>query len=112
MKKIAIIGTSALFPGASTPKEFWENLMIDKVNLVLLDMPKPEENLFAFKQLEANGYAGKIAATAKYDDQVTMLKEAGVHAAYNIYGEAGAGFANHVCDQLNEKIIFSTEPNN
>ena len=30
MTKIAIIGTSALFPGASTPKEFWENLMSEK----------------------------------------------------------------------------------
>ncbi|MCG8329227.1 MAG: PfaB family protein [Chitinophagales bacterium] len=30
MTKIAIIGTSALFPGASTPKEFWENLMFEK----------------------------------------------------------------------------------
>ena len=28
--KIAIIGTSALFPGASTPKEFWENLMSER----------------------------------------------------------------------------------
>jgi len=27
MTKIAIIGTSALFPGSSTPEEFWENLM-------------------------------------------------------------------------------------
>jgi len=30
MTKIAIIGMSALFPGASTPKEFWENLMSEK----------------------------------------------------------------------------------
>ena len=30
MTKIAIIGISALFPGASTPKEFWENLMSEK----------------------------------------------------------------------------------
>ena len=30
MTKIAIIGSSALFPGASTPKEFWENLMSEK----------------------------------------------------------------------------------
>jgi len=30
MTKIAIIGTSALFPGSSTPKEFWENLMAEK----------------------------------------------------------------------------------
>jgi PfaB family protein len=30
MNKIAIIGTAALFPGSSTPKEFWENLMAEK----------------------------------------------------------------------------------
>jgi PfaB family protein len=30
MTKIAIIGISALFPGASTPKAFWENLMAEK----------------------------------------------------------------------------------
>jgi acyl transferase domain-containing protein len=30
MTKIAIIGTSALFPGASTMKEFWDNLMAEK----------------------------------------------------------------------------------
>ena len=27
MTKIAIIGTSGLFPGSSTPEEFWDNLM-------------------------------------------------------------------------------------
>jgi len=30
MQKIAIISTSALFPGSSTPKEFWQNLMQEK----------------------------------------------------------------------------------
>jgi len=30
MSKIVIIGSSALFPGASTPSEFWENLMSEK----------------------------------------------------------------------------------
>jgi len=70
-------------------------------------MPKPEENLFAFKQLAATGFTGKVAATAKYDDQVEMLRANGVDAAYNIYGQAGAGFANHVCEQLCEDIKFS-----
>ena len=94
--------------GDGTDVEFWENLRTDKIHLVLLDMPKPEENLFAFKLLEATGFKGKIAATAKYDDQVDMLKEAGLDAAYNIYGEAGAGFANHVCDQICGEIEFTT----
>ncbi len=91
--------------GDATDAEFWENLSTDKVRVALLDMPKPEENLFAFKQLEANGFKGKVAATAKYDDQVEMLKAAGLDAAYNIYGEAGTGFATHVSDQLCQDIV-------
>lgn len=90
--------------GDATDAEFWENLSTDKVRVALLDMPKPEENLFAFQQLEANGFKGKVAATAKYDDQVEMLKAAGLDAAYNIYGEAGTGFAIHVSDQLCQNI--------
>ena len=86
--------------GDATDAEFWEKLDTDKIRVVLLDMPKPEENLFAFKQLEANGFKGKVAGTAKYDDQVERLKAAGFDAAYNIYGEAGSGFANHVSEQL------------
>jgi len=86
--------------GDATDVEFWENLRTDKVRVILLDMPKPQENLFAFQQLQANGFKGMVAGTAKYDDQVEMLKAAGLDAAYNIYGEAGAGFANHVCEQL------------
>lgn len=95
--------------GDGTDIEFWENLCIDKVKLILLDMPKPEENIYAFKQLLTQGFTGKIAATAKYDDQVDDLRKAGLHAAYNIYGEAGAGFANHVCDQLCGAIDFSMQ---
>ena len=86
--------------GDATDAEFWEQLDTDKIRVVLLDMPKPEENLFAFKQLEENGFKGKVAGTVKYDDQVEMLKAEGFDAAYNIYGEAGSGFANHVSEQL------------
>lgn len=89
-----------IIQGDASDAEFWENLQTEKVRVILLDMPKPEENLFAFQQLQAHGFKGKVAGTAKYDDQVEMLKAAGFDAAYNIYGEAGAGFASHVSDQL------------
>ena len=36
-----------------------------------------------------------------------MLKAAGLDAAFNIYGEAGAGFANHVSDELCQGIEFA-----
>lgn len=93
--------------GDATDVEFWEQLRTDKVRVILLDMPKADENLYAFQLLQASGYKGKVAATAKYDDQVEMLKEAGLDAAYSIYGEAGSGFAHHVYDQLCKDVVFS-----
>jgi len=48
-------------------------------------------------------FAGSIAATAKFDDEVEALKEAGVQAVFNLYAEAGYGFAEHVCQRLDDK---------
>ena len=42
------------------------------------------------------GFKGLIAASARFDDEVTALKEAGVHAAYNFFDDAGIGLAEHV----------------
>jgi len=95
--------------GDATDSEFWRQLPTENINLILLDMPKVDENLYAFRLLEECGFKGKIAATAKYDDQVESLKKAGLDAAYNIYGEAGAGFANHVSEQLCKDIQFSSQ---
>ena len=93
--------------GDAIDHDFWAKLQPGKVRVVLLDMPNQSENLFAMQQLAANGFKGKVAATAKYDDQLKELKAAGADAAYNIYGEAGSGFANHVSEQLCQDINFS-----
>ncbi|MDH5517100.1 MAG: cation:proton antiporter [Gammaproteobacteria bacterium] len=90
--------------GDATDPEFWDKFRPEKVKVILLDMPKPAENLFAFQLFKARGFRGHVAATAKFDDQVEMLKSAGIDAAFNIYGEAGAGFANHVRDQIFSKL--------
>jgi len=41
-----------------------------------------------------------LAAIARYPDEIDLLNKAGVDAAFNLYGEAGAGFADHVYDRL------------
>ncbi|MEA2078384.1 MAG: cation:proton antiporter family protein [Pseudomonadota bacterium] len=88
--------------GSATDPDHWARVQLDanRVKLILLAMPKYEENLFATGQLRALGYSGKIAAIAKYPDEITALQEAGVDRAYNLYAEAGAGFAEDVCDEL------------
>ncbi len=88
--------------GSATDPDFWNrmNLDFDSVSLIFLAMPNARENLYAARQLKDAGYAGKVAAVAKYADEIEALKRAGVHAAFNLYAEAGAGFAEHVCHEL------------
>jgi hypothetical protein len=74
--------------------------------MVLLTLPEHRANMTAVAQLTEMKFAGSIAATAKFDDEVEELKEAGVHAAFNFYSEAGFGFAEHVCQSLDDKCRF------
>ncbi len=53
--------------------------------------------MYVAERLTERKYPGLITATAKYADEMEALKNAGVHAAFNIYAEAGMGFAEHVC---------------
>jgi glutathione-regulated potassium-efflux system ancillary protein KefC len=86
--------------GDATDPEFWEMVKrkgdFERLEMVLLAMPKHRANMFAVEQLKSSGFAGTLAAIAMYEDQLEELRQAGVHAAYNFYAEAGAGFAEHV----------------
>jgi len=66
----------------------------------MLTMPNQQENLSAAQQLREMGFSCKMAAIAKYPDEIELLRKAGVDAAFNLYAEAGNGFADHVCEEL------------
>jgi len=89
--------------GSATDIDFWDKLKLGNVRLIMLAMPSPAENMFAARRLSERGCKGLIAAIAKYPDEIAELKEHGVHAAFNIYAEAGAGFAEHVSEKLKEQ---------
>ncbi|MDX1303193.1 cation:proton antiporter family protein [Photobacterium sp.] len=91
--------------GDATDPDFWARVMANhRVKLVLLAMPHSQANTFALEQIHLRDYKGKIAAIAKYDDDEELLYELGVDAAFNIYNEAGSGFARHVCKILTPDI--------
>ncbi|WP_162062584.1 cation:proton antiporter [Vibrio taketomensis] len=91
--------------GDATDPDFWERILYTaNVKLVLLAMPNHQGNQIALEQLQARKFKGQIAAIAEYQDQMDSLLEQGVDAAFNIYSEAGAGFANNVCDQLHPEF--------
>ena len=83
--------------GSATDIDFWDRINMDfnNVNLVMLAMPNLIENLFAINHLKSLNFQGKLAAIAKYPDEIDSLKQAGVDSAFNLYTEAGTGFANH-----------------
>jgi hypothetical protein len=93
--------------GDPTDPDFWSRVIRPETEarMVLLTMPKHQANLAAVRHLVDVGFPGRITAIAQYDDQVEELREAGAHAAFNIYNEAGLGFAEHAWEVLEGKDI-------
>jgi len=91
--------------GDAADMDFWERAIAggpQKLRTVILAMPEHNANMNALEELTRRQFAGKIAAAAKYDDEVEELKQAGAHVAYNIYAQAGFGFAEHVYQALED----------
>ena len=86
--------------GDATNPDFWTRVpqLIDGLEWVLLTLPTHKANLIAAMRLEEMGYRGRIAATSKFPDEEAALQEMGVDYTFNIYTEAGVGFANELQD--------------
>lgn len=83
--------------GDPSDADFWEKVEQDhSIELVMLALPNLQANLDAIEQLQRISFSGRVAAIARFADEVPLLKEAGATAVFNIYSEAGAGFAEHV----------------
>ena len=83
--------------GDPSDADFWETIEQDhSIELVMLALPNLQANLDALEQLKDISFAGRIAATARFRDEVETLKQAGATAVFDIYTEAGVGFADHV----------------
>jgi glutathione-regulated potassium-efflux system ancillary protein KefC len=79
--------------------DFWDRMQATHtIELVMLALPNLNAGLAVLAQLKAVGFTGKVAAMAKFQDEADALTRAGVTTVFNIYTEAGAGFAAHVLD--------------
>lgn len=73
--------------------DLWDNLNITNARLVLLALPSIEDAINITRQLKFAGYTGKVAAIARYEDEVNELLANGVDKVFNFFTEAGLGFA-------------------
>ena len=86
--------------GDATDYDFWHLIDLDKIKLVMLAMTNHQANMLAIKEMKSAGYNGPITATAQFEDERLELIKVGATAAYNIFSEAGAGYADHVCKNV------------
>lgn len=90
--------------GDATNPDFWSRTptLVTGLKWVLLTMSSHNANVAAAKRLLEMGYNGKIAATSQFDDEAAELQALGVDYTFNIYAEAGIGFADQIRRQFDE----------
>ena len=91
-----------VYHGDVNDPDHWRRLPApdNALRLVVLALSNIDAMLYTMKMLKKQGYKGQVAAVGRYDDHVQALLESGVDTAFNMYDEAGAGLAAHVCENL------------
>ena len=83
--------------GDATDFDFWRKINLQQVKIIMLTMSNQRANLLALQEIKSAGFVGPVTAAARFEDHRLALEAAGATAAYNIFTEAGAGYADHVC---------------
>ena len=88
--------------GDATNPDFWTKSpgLIEDLEWVLLTLSSHSANITIIDMLREMGYTGKIVATSSYKDECEDFKKHKIDFAYNIYEEAGVGFANELKKQI------------
>lgn len=84
----------------ATDSDLWEKISTRSVDLVMLTMASHQTNMYTIERLRESGFKGKISATSRFPDELKELENAEVAFAYDLYQEAGQGFADDICRQL------------
>ena len=83
--------------GDPSDADFWDRVQAyHTLEMVMLALPKLSTNLAVLDRLAEVSFGGRVAAIARFPDEVDALRHAGATSVFNIYAEAGAGFAAHV----------------
>ena len=86
--------------GDPSDADFWDRVQdTNTVELVMLALPNLTAGLAVLHQLRAASFRGRVAATARFPDEIEPLERAGASVVFNVYGKAGSGFAEHAAAQ-------------
>jgi len=94
----------------ATDDEFWERTGRGNVSVVLLALSGHEQNLGVTRGIRSRHTAGHIFAVVQYPEDAATLKAAGVENTWNLYAEAGNGFAEEVIAHFGETLDRTATP--
>ncbi len=87
--------------GDVTDLNFWQRInMAANLPLIILVTPSHATHMRVINQLKQLHCDIKVSAISRYDDEMKELNNAGVQVTFNLYEEAGFGFANHTYNQI------------
>ena len=93
-------GRRVVAADASDP-DFWARVDKPNLELVMMALTNHEENKLVGKLLRELGYSGPITAVVRFAEETQELEEQGI-ATFNLFAEAGSGFAGHANAQLHD----------
>ena len=82
-----------VFYGDGEDADLWERFNTTNIQLIMLALPIAEDSINVAIQLRKANYQGQIAAIARYQDEREVLLASGIDNVFNVYTEAGTGFA-------------------
>jgi predicted Kef-type K+ transport protein len=82
--------------------QFWQHLDLSYVELIMVNLSNHQENRSVVKLVKKTSYEGTIAVMVRFPDQRKELEALGC-ITFNLYDEAGHGFAEHVLENVSLK---------
>lgn len=86
--------------GDATDQAFWLHTRLNQCEKIFVCLTNHRENLYVVKLARENGFEGEFAVISRFPDQAKELEELGC-VTFNLYAEAGHGFAEHSMKQMN-----------
>ena len=81
--------------------DFWDSVQSARaLDVVMLALPNRAAKLAVLDRIRGAGFEGRIAAAARFPDEIEAIFEAGASILFNLSAEAGSGFAKHVAAEI------------
>ena len=109
-ERLVAVGDLGVIHADATDNELRARTGKGKVSVALLALPESEQIPGVAKEIRSRHAVVRIFAVAQYPEEVATLKAVGVETTWDLYVEAGKGFAEEVIDHLGDTIEKTITP--